>query len=616
MTQPTEKRFVMEPRLDAEVEQINDALDLKAPLASPALTGTPTAPTAAVDTSTTQVATTAFVTNQAADTASPMDGTAAIGTSKRYARQDHVHPTDTSRAPTASPTFTGTVTTPLTTAGIVTTTSGGVLGSTAQVPLTNGGTNASLTAVNGGVVYSDSTKMAISAAGTSGQVLRSNGAAAPTWQTNNLDSLSDVVISAPDPGQVITYNGTNWINGTSGGGGVTASATPPSSPVNGSAWFDTNAGTLYVYYDDGNSSQWVQVQANSALEASILERLGGVESQAIAYGRPSYNYVINGAFEINQRNFTSTTATATFGFDRFYMLRDAGGTATYSAQTFTPGIASTLGQEAKNYARLVTSGQTATSTYTGLVQNIEDVRLLAGKKVTVSFWAKAASGTPKISLEIVQVFGSGGSPSPAVLYYGGQVTTSTGWTRYSITVDVPSISGKTLGTTDNTSYTQIILWVSTGSDFNARTNSLGIQSNTFDIWGLQVEEGSVATAFRRNAPSIQAELAACQRYYFRFSGSNSFNSYSTGRAGSATAFYPFVQYPTEMRIAPSSLEFSNLQWIAPGTGAAAISALAIDANTVNKNAVILVANTTGLTAGQIYMLGGNSSSYLALNAEL
>lgn len=39
-------------------------LALKAPLASPALTGTPTAPTAAVDTSTTQLATTAYVVNQ------------------------------------------------------------------------------------------------------------------------------------------------------------------------------------------------------------------------------------------------------------------------------------------------------------------------------------------------------------------------------------------------------------------------------------------------------------------------------------------------------------------------------------------------------------------------
>ena len=104
----------------AEVQTAVDLLGY-APLSSPALTGAPTAPTAAVDTSTTQVATTAFVTNQAASTTPIVDGTAAVGTSKRYARADHVHPTDTSRAPVASPTLTGTPTAPTATDGTNTT---------------------------------------------------------------------------------------------------------------------------------------------------------------------------------------------------------------------------------------------------------------------------------------------------------------------------------------------------------------------------------------------------------------------------------------------------------------------------------------------------------------
>jgi len=79
----------------------------RAPLASPTFTGTPAAPTAAVNTNTTQVATTAFVVGQVG-TANPlMNGTVAVGTSLLYSRQDHVHASDTSRAPLASPTFTG-----------------------------------------------------------------------------------------------------------------------------------------------------------------------------------------------------------------------------------------------------------------------------------------------------------------------------------------------------------------------------------------------------------------------------------------------------------------------------------------------------------------------------
>jgi hypothetical protein len=85
--------------------------------ASPALTGTPTAPTAAANTNTTQVATTAFVLGQASSTTPNMDGTGAVGTSNTLARADHVHPTDTSRAPLASPGLTGTPTAPTASAG-------------------------------------------------------------------------------------------------------------------------------------------------------------------------------------------------------------------------------------------------------------------------------------------------------------------------------------------------------------------------------------------------------------------------------------------------------------------------------------------------------------------
>jgi hypothetical protein len=90
------------------------ALNLKADLVSPVFTGNPTAPTPTAGDNDTSVATTAFVTGAVATATVPpatlppvMDGTAAVGTATKYAREDHVHPSDTSRAPLASPTFTG-----------------------------------------------------------------------------------------------------------------------------------------------------------------------------------------------------------------------------------------------------------------------------------------------------------------------------------------------------------------------------------------------------------------------------------------------------------------------------------------------------------------------------
>ena len=89
-----------------------------APLASPSLTGTPLSVTAAVSTNTTQIATTAFVVGQVGTATPLINGTAAVGTSLLYARQDHVHPTDTTRAALASPTFTGTPSLPTGTTAI------------------------------------------------------------------------------------------------------------------------------------------------------------------------------------------------------------------------------------------------------------------------------------------------------------------------------------------------------------------------------------------------------------------------------------------------------------------------------------------------------------------
>ena len=91
----------------ARQDHVHPTDTTRAPVASPSFTGAPAAPTAAADTNTTQLATTAFVIGQAGSAAPAMDGAAAAGSSPRYARQDHVHPSDTSRAPVASPSFTG-----------------------------------------------------------------------------------------------------------------------------------------------------------------------------------------------------------------------------------------------------------------------------------------------------------------------------------------------------------------------------------------------------------------------------------------------------------------------------------------------------------------------------
>jgi len=99
--------------------------------------------------------------------------------------------------------------------------------------------------------------------------------------THAINDLSDVVITGtPVTRQVIKFNGTSWVNEVPSGG-ISVGSTPPSQPAAGDAWFDSDDGALYVWYDDGvgsPSAQWVQVKSNSALEASLLTRVSALES--------------------------------------------------------------------------------------------------------------------------------------------------------------------------------------------------------------------------------------------------------------------------------------------------------------------------------------------------
>jgi hypothetical protein len=279
----------------------------------------------------------------------------------------------------------------------------------------------------------------------------------------------------------------------------------------------------------------------------------------VGYGQAGKNKIINGDFNINQRAFTSTTGAADYGFDRWLMEASGGGT--YSAQTFTAGAAPVAGYESKNFARIATTGQSGAGVYTLLEQKIENVRTFAGQTVTVSFWAKAASAGAKIGIELSQSFGSGGSAQVNTAL--GAVTLTTGWVRYSASVAVPSISGKTIGTADSLT---LGLWTSAGTTFATRASSIGIQTATIDFWGVQVEYGSYATPFQTSSGgSIQGELAMCQRYY-QTSGTSIYSANVTSGSTYATNYFLPVQMRTSPTVTPAIVANSGFPATNPAVG--------------------------------------------------
>ena len=366
---------------------------------------------------------------------------------------------------------------------------------------------------------------------------------------------------------------------------------------------------------------WAEPDNSSLVKngASDIRTLGDAIDTSVwnvGYGQAGKNKFINGDLFVNQRAFTSTTSNAVYTFDR-WITSASDGTSTFSAQTFTPGAAPVAGYEFLNYVRVITTGQTLTSASTIWRQLIEDVRTFAGQTVTVSFWAKANTGTPKIAVGGTQSFGSGGST--AVRLTPAQVTLSTSWAGYSTTIAVPSVSGKTIG---SGSLLQMEFWLSAGSDFNTRTGSLGIQSNTFEMAGFQIEYGSKATPFQTaSGGSPQAELAMCQRYYYRAGSSDSVAYAPLSNAAfsqSTTITTGAIALPVQMRVPPTSIDSSNVGFRQASGSVVGMTSVTLD-TTQGSTTVATIYGTTSVIVANLpgfLVKNNNSAGYLGFSAEL
>jgi hypothetical protein len=242
------------------------------------------------------------------------------------------------------------------------------------------------------------------------------------------------------------------------------------------------------------------------------------------------NKILNSDYSIWQRGTTFTSSGYTA--DRWYMDVDTSSAST-SRQTFTPGTAPVAGYEGQYFLRFTrgTGGS-----FANIQQRIEDVRTFAGQTVTLSFWAKA-SATTTIEPYYIQIFGSGGSGAVSASF-GTSTTLTTSWVRYSYTVAIPSVSGKTIGTG---SYLSILTARITGG-----TNV------DVDTWGVQIEAGSVATAFQTATGTIQGELAACQRYAFALTRTTGYNDYAQGGTyDSTTEARVAIPFTSQMRTSPT-----------------------------------------------------------------
>jgi len=305
------------------------------------------------------------------------------------------------------------------------------------------------------------------------------------------------------------------------------------------------------------------------------------------------NAIINGGFDIWQRG-TSFTATSVYTADRWY-----GGNM--PARTISRQLTNdTTNLPFIQYCARVqrNSGSTNTGT-TDIGSPVETNNAVpyAGKAITFSYYARAGANFSAASnvITVSLYTGTGTDQNPFAGYTGvaqpinTTSTLTTTWQRFQHTI--------TLGAT----VTEFMPYFGYSPVGTAGANDY------FEVTGVQVEVGSIATQFSRAGATIQGELEACQRYFVRFGGNTSTEFFGSGMAYSSAnamlymSFRPFLRTPPVATYAAAS----NFRLFNSGlTGAVAPTAISTDSSS-NTGATMLFTGASGLAAGNACFIQSN-----------
>lgn len=295
------------------------------------------------------------------------------------------------------------------------------------------------------------------------------------------------------------------------------------------------------------------------------------------------NSIINGNFTIWQRG--TSFSSSEYGADR-WTYNTSGGAGVHSRQTFTGSDIDTFGTQ--YFHRLAVS---TGANNQGMLTLLEDLSRFAGKTVTLSFYAKGTNpGGGHLTTLIGGETGSGGSGDWEV---GGtnEIVLSSSWQKFTVTMTLPSMNGKTLGTG---SY--IFICPARQPNDDNTTNAW-----TIDMSQVQLEVGDTATPFEHR--SYGDELAKCQRYcYVIQQQNNSENSNASACNGtyySASSFYGVLVFPTTMRVTPTMAvpTVTNGYRLYSATGADLIDGSGFGLQSANKDNFCIYVPSASSTAG-------------------
>ena len=375
------------------------------------------------------------------------------------------------------------------------------------------------------------------------------------------------------------------------------------------------------------------IRSNSASSDAITLANDGTCTANITNNLSNRNLLHNGSFIIHQRG--GTTTTSGFLLDRWYVSA-SGGTATFSQGTETSGTVYEKGLV--NYHRITnTANSTAAGAYRYVRQAIEAQNLLksgwnyksASAKITLSFYVRSS-----VAQNFYGYLRLSDSPDSKYIFETGSLSADT-WTK--VTKVIPGYTSANINN-DNGAGMQVLIAPFWGTNYTASGTALntwaafasgerapdyattwaGTNGATFDITGVQLEVGSVATDFEHR--TFHDELHRCFRYYYEIAPPVA-ESLIGDSLNYDTMDHMTLRFPVEMRVEPSFIcsDFSNAFRIYGSSGGRNVNTLTVNTG-VGSTKAIIIECAGGTNGSQSFMriYNANSGVYatIAASAEL
>lgn len=358
------------------------------------------------------------------------------------------------------------------------------------------------------------------------------------------------------------------------------------------AWTTTNRPAAALV----NVNQLGLNTSNNQLE--ILQASGSTyRYQPLPIGK---NWLINAGFDVWQRGTSSTTVTTSGAY-----VAD-GWRVVPSGASMTVARATAAFGNASEYGLQITGATSGTNWQVQQRLEAQTVRQIKSEMdastntyLTASAWVYNNSGTSMTVTAATYTPQLADNWAASNLRTTGNTTIANGaWGRVILTFD-------TAGMINIDNGLGISFYTSSSAPLDSNTKSIIIA-------GAQLELGLAATPFRRQFTNIQAEVAACQRYYYQsILGSNN-DDVIFGNSYSSSVSSTVLVLPCTMRAIPSASATGTYTVSVPGVGNKTFTSSVL--TTITRRAVLIeYQGGSGLTIGVPVIFNGGT---IAISAEL